>query len=750
MKLLLKRTNMPSLLRHVLLSRYSLSFAVCTIALSGIFLADLIGILKYRYIGSTAVAFISFFLIFFLFQMNRKYKAEKNTLIETMKGEETRSEEKSELLSNIISNAIDGLIVIDGMSIVRSFNPACEHIFGYRAEEVIGQNVKILMPEPYHSKHNNYISHYKNTGQTKIIGIGREVRGKHKDGMTFPIELSVSEIKLKGRVMFSGIVRNISERKSAEEQMQTHMIEMEWFRTEAEKATRLKSEFLAIMSHEIRTPMNGVIGMTELLLGTPLTPEQSRYAKTAVRAAHALLEIINDILDFSKIEAGHLQLEPLPFDFKQLAQDTIDIFSVKTRKKGLELRLHYSADVGRYLLGDAGRIRQIISNLLSNAIKFTHKGHIELIVEKAEPLHESSQIKMKISVRDTGIGIPQEVQGSLFTKFTQADASTTRKYGGTGLGLAICKQLASMMGGDVGIESVLGQGSTFWFTMVLPVIDKNSIPQPEEKSSSSPPDQLKGLKILLVDDNLINQEVALEILKQFGCRTTLAMNGLQATDFTKKDTYDLILMDCQMPEMDGYEATRHIRDHYRRNHLKPIPIIAMTANAMKQDQEKCLAAGMDDHLGKPFLRKELETILLKWTKARTDTEEPAASEDSLINEQSLSSIKDLMKGTLYNTLVQKFICNTDAIIEKMLLLIDQEGNPANLAMEAHSLKSSSSYLGATYVSKAALKLETTARIAEKEQHLMETLRTDFETVRTAWQDIRDFYTKEAALYSRMD
>jgi len=653
---------------------------------------------------------------------------------------ETAGNEKTGMLIDIINNTMDGMITIDERGLVQMFNPACERIFGYKAEEVIGKNIDMLMPEPYKGEHDSYLHSYHNTGQAKIIGTGREVRGRHKDGMEFPLELSVSAIRLKNKRLFSGIVRDISKRKSTEDQLQTYMAEMEWFRAEAEKATRLKSEFLAMMSHEIRTPMNGVLGMTELLLETGLNKQQERYAKTAMRSAHNLLGIINDILDFSKIEAGRMVLEPLPMDLRKLSQEAIELFSARANEKSLELPLSYANSAPQYVLGDAGRIRQIISNLLSNAIKFTDKGRVELTVERLED-------KIKISVKDTGIGIPENAQAALFSKFTQADASTTRKYGGTGLGLAICKQLATMMGGEVGVDSSPGQGATFWFTMSLPAVDEKDIPAGENDKAGKP-EILKGLKILLAEDNPINQEFALEILRQFGCRTTLAVNGRQAIDFVEgENSYDLILMDCQMPEMDGYDATRQIREYFRQNHVQRIPIIAMTANAMKQDREKCFAAGMDDHLSKPFLKKELAAVLMKWLGGISVSGHPKAQrltnrgQDREINRAVLGEIKELMGGR-YKEIVGKYISNTDAVIAKMAQVFESGKNPADLALEAHSLKSSSSYLGDMAVSLAARELETAARAAAERQSSADDLRDNFNTLQAAWQNIRPAYMRE--------
>ncbi len=682
------------------------------------------------------------------------YRAQMSALSAAKHGAEVASREQAEFLERIIAHAVDGMITIDAYGVVQMFNPACEKIFGYRAEEVVGKNVSLLMPEPHKGAHDAYLARYRETGDAKIIGVGRELQGQHKDGTKLFVELSVSEISMGGKRIFYGILRDISTRKSMDEQLQTYMVEMEWLRSEAEKATRLKSEFLAMMSHEIRTPMNGVLGMTELLLETGLEKKQEHYAKTALRSAYALLDIINDILDFSKIEAGKMTLEPLPMDLRQVSEDVIDLFSLKAGEKGLTLSLQYAQDAARYVRGDAGRIRQIMANLLSNAIKFTARGEVKMVVERREHPYRA---KIKVSVIDSGIGIPKDVQAGLFIKFTQADASTTRKYGGTGLGLAICKQLASMMDGEVGLESTEGKGSVFWFTMVLPEVDGKTV------SSAQPAvvapeklDLLKGRKVLLVEDNPINQEFAVAALNSFGCRTFTACDGKQAVEMVEANNeYDLILMDCQMPVMDGYEATRRIRDYFQRSGIPYVPVIAMTAHAMKGERKKCFAAGMDDYLAKPFLKKELMIVLLRWVGGFCELEPkprenhaPVQAEQTLqsgngINQSALREIRDLMDEK-YAEIIGKYIVNTDAIMTRMKRAFSGNGAVGDIVLDAHALKSSSGYLGATAVSEAASALEFSARVAADKGLSVDEMRSDFLVLEEAWQRTRSFYEAETA------
>jgi len=738
-------------LHENMLSKHGLILSAFAIVLGSF---SLIEFICTQTILDTIIAIVTYFLllaagcvIYFLFIDRFNHIVEKHELICAKEGAKSVKNEKSGLLLQIVDNAVDGLVTINDAGIVQIFNPACEKIFGYDAEEIVGKSVNLLMPEPYRSEHDEYIRAYCRIGVTKVIGVSQEVQGKHKDGMTIFLDISINEIRLNNRRMFSCFVRDISERKSVEDQLQTYMRELEWFRAEAEKGTRLKSEFLATMSHEIRTPINGVIGMTELLLETGMNARQQHYADVVMRSARALLDIINDILDFSKIEAGRFTLELLPLDFKKLSKETIELFSMKADEKGLEMLLNYSDDAARYILGDAGRIRQILSNLLSNAIKFTDKGRIELIVEGLEsPQNRQNDAKIKVSVKDTGIGIPQEVQGMLFSMFTQADTSTSRKYGGTGLGLAICKQLAMLMDGEVGIESVQGKGSVFWFTMILPMVDENSVAmvqsEPVEKAK---PESLKGARILLVEDNIINQEFALEILRRFGCRCTLATDGRQAINCVEDgNAYDLILMDCQMPEVDGYEATRHIHEYFKRQSLPSVPIIAMTANAMKGEREKCIEAGMDDYLSKPFLKKDMNVVMTKWIRYVPDTrvatqqlmKEEEAIDDG-VDRSVLEDVRELMKDR-YIEIVGKYIDNTDAVISRIGQIFVENKNFADIEIKAHSLKSSSQYLGAVAVSKAARDLEmaVSKKCSAKDSCLC------FETLKKAWQDARALYIRE--------
>ncbi|NOS76537.1 MAG: response regulator [Nitrospira sp.] len=801
-------------------------------------------------------------------------------------------------LRSIIDTAVDGIVVIDEQGAIESVNPAVATLFGYVPEELLGQNVRLLMPPPYAHEHDGYLRNYLTTGVKKIIGIGREVVARRKDGSVFPIDLSVSEMTIGSARKFTGTIRDITARKEAEdalrasearlrltlevasdglwdwdlktwqafyspswirllgleqEEIQLNNIsdwktrvhpddrpwveqalsdhlagnsagyavehrvrhrsgEWKWFalrgtvtqwderaqparmmgtmiditerrlahaelakaaqdlewknwelvqsRDKALDAAKSKAEFLATMSHEIRTPMNGVIGMTGLLLDTALSDEQREYAETIRCSGEHLLDIINDILDFSKIEAGKLDLECLDFDVRTTLEDAIALVAERAYAKGLEIACLVQADVPTVLRSDPGRLRQILINLLGNAIKFTERGDVVVTVSLAadDKAGRSDGLLVKFEVADTGIGLTPEQQAKLFQPFTQADGSTTRRFGGTGLGLAIGKKLAELMGGQIGVFSAADKGSAFWFTArcgVLPE-DARSSPQPSaafqanrilivddhavnrkvleyqlrsqniiyetveagwqaldrlrsaaeqgmpfgialldmhmpgmdglelarrikaepqishtrlilltslgrrgdakaaqdagiaayltkpvrqsqlyaclslvladpsaavsdtahtpapiitRHSLSEVQAQSRG-RILVAEDNSINQKVAVKMIEKLGYRVDVAGNGREAVEALERISYALVFMDCQMPEMDGFEATTAIRR--REGSGRRTPIIAMTANAMQEDHDRCLTAGMDDFVSKPVNAKHLQEILHRW------------------------------------------------------------------------------------------------------------------------------------------
>ncbi len=372
-------------------------------------------------------------------------------------------------------------------------------------------------------------------------------------------------------------------------------------------ATAAKSEFLANMSHEIRTPLNGIVGMTALLMEDAVDESLRESLQVIQSSAENLNAIVGDVLDFSKIEAGMMEVEKRDFDLRDLLIDIARSFTPLASKKRIELRTRLTGDKSIWVVGDSVRIRQIVMNLVSNALKFTSSGFVE--IELSTDFDDLEGVHAKIRVRDSGIGIDQETASRLFKPFAQADASTTRKYGGTGLGLSISKRLVELMGGAIGVESEIGRGACFWFSLNLQLGG--------EKGSQTAillPEALPNLRVLLVEDNSVNQLIATRMLSRMGLEADVANNGVEAIHATSQKEYDVILMDCQMPEMDGYQATTYIRR--MRNPNAQIPIIAMTANAMKGDRERCIEVGMTDYISKPFKIEELREKLNRLRASR--------------------------------------------------------------------------------------------------------------------------------------
>jgi len=658
------------------------------------------------------------------------YRHQLESAIEarTMELQQARRDalDKETRTRTVMDNVGDGIITMTADGRIASFNRAASSIFGYSADEVVGQELTCLMPEPMRAAHQAGVARYLAGFVPTVVGRNNiELQGLHKNGHTFLLELSIRALFVEGQHLFVGILRDVTERKRAERDLR-HAME------QAQIASAAKDVFVANMSHELRTPMNAVLGMAHLLASTGLTPEQRRYLEMIRASGQSLLAILNDILDFSKMSAGKIEVYPAPFELDDVLHALASIMSINVGERNLELCLGVAPDVPHELIGDALRLQQILVNLTGNAIKFTERGEVAVLVECADAVGAS--VQLRFTVRDTGIGMTDEQMARLFSPFVQGDLSTTRRYGGTGLGLTISKGLIELLGGGVAVQSQPGQGSTFQFTLPfqlapqagplrtaqprhLLLVDDNAtslsylemtlqawgwtsvsvgsgaealahlcsgarfdavlvdwqlpdmtgaalisavrqefcvplvcmvnafgrsklnvemsegtapefLTKPVTASSlfdavqtvlaspaalsatlttSAAPQLLAGARLLLAEDNLINQAVARGILEQAGALVTVAADGEQALELLRSgQQFQLILMDVQMPVMDGYTATRAIRAELRLS----LPVIAMTAGVMASEREQCVAAGMDDFIGKPVdVEQMLATIL---------------------------------------------------------------------------------------------------------------------------------------------
>ncbi|MCP4203416.1 MAG: response regulator [bacterium] len=535
----------------------------------------------------------------------------------------------------------------------------------------------------------------------------------------------------------------------------------------AETASRAKSQFLANVGHEMRTPMNGVLGMLELLMNSNLDSQQTNCAEKARRSAVNLLGILNEILDFSKIEAGKVELEYVDFDLREITNEVVQLFTEPARQKGLQLRTTLPRTLPTALCADPTRLRQVLINLVGNAVKFTDSGYVELEVSALETADE--EIRLRFCVQDTGIGIEPEHRATIFESFQQADGSTTRNYGGTGLGLAISKAFVEIMGGEIGVDSTLGEGSTFWFQVRL----ARQAAEKAAKSDGLRPFasselELSGRRILLVEDNPVNQEVAIGMLEGLGGVVDAASNGLEALEALQKNLYELVFMDCQMPKMDGYTATREIRrlegSAPEKEH-RHVQIVAMTAHAMAGERDKCLAAGMDDYLSKPFSQDQLRLLIAKWLPTDTTATKPSAARGekpalakllplpaagSLPNPDSRdAAARQHSHGPPINQVLQQkylwgpltregaqrvirvYLDTSPMLLENMREAV-ASGNLAELAEMSHKLRSSSGMLGASQLSELCGRTEDQARGGSTEAfELLSLLEREFKRVAAA-------------------
>jgi PAS domain S-box-containing protein len=652
---------------------------------------------------------------------------------------ETALRESEAYLHSIMDSIRVGVVLIEAESHrVMDVNRYAAEIIGCPREELLGRvcHTHICPAE---------------VGQCPITDLDLTIEHSERHlltcrGITVPILKTVTTFMKEGQKYLLESFVDLTPQKKAEQELRSARDTAEQARLEleaanqkltcaidhanllavqAEVASQAKSAFLATMSHEIRTPMNGIIGMTSLLLDTPLSPEQHEYVKTVQVCGDSLLALINDILDYSKMEAGKLDLEILDFDLGHLLDEVLDILAIKATEQDVKFSGTMPPAAPRRLRGDPGRIRQVLMNLANNALKFSRQG--EVVIEIA-PLEElAGQVTLRFAVKDTGIGIPADRQDRLFRSFSQVDTSTTRKYGGTGLGLAICKQLTELMGGRIGVESELGRGSTFWFILTLakqpqeeqtaapaagnlqdlatPAANGQAAGQGSPDTPATPAQTLASApqfrRILVVEDNLVNQKLAKRLLEKLGCYVEFAANGLEALEATAANPYDLVLMDMQMPEMDGLEATAAIRAREQGTD-KHLPIIALTANAMQGDREMCLEAGMDWYLAKPIQPKELVRTIDQVLSRQSASSAPAGVPQVL----DLNSVLENLEGDweMLAFMMETFLQSTALQVQDVRLALEAGDMPQAQNL-AQAVRYASANLGAHALQTAVLKLE---------------------------------------------
>ncbi|WP_448204578.1 PAS domain S-box protein [Azospirillum sp. sgz302134] len=593
------------------------------------------------------------------------------------------------------------IVVTDHRAVITGFNPAAEALFGHAEAAVIGRNVSVLMPDPQAAGHDALFQAYRASGRGRPVGVIREVAIRHADGTLIPTEIALSSWRVGGQEHFIGVFRDVTQAKRIEADLRRA-------RDSAEHANRMKSEFLATISHEIRTPMNGVLGTLTLLGGGELGAEERRLAGIARHSAESLLRLLDDILDFSKLEAGRIAIEEETCSPARIAEAVLGVFRPTADEKGLSLSSRMLPSVPDAVVTDPARLRQILFNLVGNAIKFTSAGHVAVRARRGGDLPDG-RFLLEFEVEDTGIGIAPDALPHLFERFTQADSSITRRYGGTGLGLAICKELSSLLGGGIGVTSEPGRGSLFQFTIACAPGDPAALPS----ETADPADDaaaraaLGPLHVLAVDDNPVNREIVCAMLRRAGHTFVAAADGAEAVGMAEREPFDLVLMDIQMPGMDGLTATRLIRE--LPGPSGQVPVIALTAHASGSSRPECTAAGMNGFVAKPIrpaaLFAEMAAVLgLHGDGVRKDTGRPKAATPAgdLIDRAQMDSVVEALGPKGWREAAEQF---ERIAAEQMRSIADALAGGEDPGRAAHTLKGLAWNVGAKRLGDLARAIE---------------------------------------------
>lgn len=697
--------------------------------------------------GVVLLAIVVFYM-FFRQNYAKRIKAERG-LVDTMVSLEKQVIQRTaELAQNeknlrtLLNTLVDGVVTIDEDGTIKSVNPAMEKIFGYEEGALVGMNIRALMPEQYRAAHDQGLKRHVETGEARIVGTTQELEAQRKDGHVFPVFVGIGGMETaEGKKQFVGLIRDITDQKEAQKDLLDAKKAAEKALQEAERANQVKTDFLANMSHELRTPLNSILGMTRLLRGTPLDNEQKEMAATVFQSSTNLLEIVNDILDLSKIEAGEVTLEKIGFDLSYVMKSTCHALELLANEKKLKMIKSYKGEDFPYVMGDPTRLNRVLHNLVGNAIKYTLTGHVE--VRASYRNIDDTHIEWVCEIVDTGVGIPEDKLDCIFDKFTQADISTTRKFGGTGLGLAITKQLVELMEGRIEVESTVGEGSTFRVLIPFEITESLHLEKRRRvdirKTGKIPPEDFK---VLIAEDHPMNKLLAEKIMQTLGFPDfDIVETGLEVLEALKRKKYDIILMDCHMPDKNGYDTTEDIRKAEEKSG-EHLPIVAMTANAMVGDREKCLRYGMDDYVSKPIDLDELQDILSQWVKfpetlLERDAEKGERDDDSRQSVSESPPVDLSMLDTFTNgdhemeeELINLFLSQSDKNI-KTLEENCTEGKNEAWREAAHQFKGGAANVGAAILSSlCAQAQEMEVSTASERSAIYQRIQGAFKEVRT--------------------